>query len=276
MSATTIARAWMVRRADGLCLGFTDHDRALRFGGVEFAPEYGMTARVLVQGTGLSVDNSEAVGALSADAISERDILAGRWDGAELKLWDVDWRDVAQRRLVFAGSLAEVSRANGAFRAELRGLAEPLNAARGRVFHPRCSARLGDGKCRFALVGEDYRAEIAVEEVEDGRVFRFASFPAYEQGWFERGVMSVLDGGAEGLSAAVKNDRALPGGQREIELWQSFGIAPVVGDVVAITAGCDKRAATCRLKFNNFMNFRGFPHLPNEDWLMAPGAGRNG
>ena len=32
---------------------------------------------------------------------------------------------------------------------------------------------------------------------------------------------------------------------------------------------------TCRLKFNNFMNFRGFPHVPGEDWLMAyPGEGQ--
>ena len=34
-------------------------------------------------------------------------------------------------------------------------------------------------------------------------------------------------------------------------------------------AGCDKQAPTCRLKFNNFLNFRGFPDIPGEDWLMA-------
>ena len=44
-------------------------------------------------------------------------------------------------------------------------------------------------------------------------------------------------------------------------------VAP--GDMLRIEAGCDKRAATCRLKFGNFVNFRGFPHIPGEDWLMA-------
>ena len=29
----------------------------------------------------------------------------------------------------------------------------------------------------------------------------------------------------------------------------------------------------CLNKFNNFVNFRGFPHLPSEDWIMAPQAG---
>ena len=32
---------------------------------------------------------------------------------------------------------------------------------------------------------------------------------------------------------------------------------------------CDKRAATCQAKFDNFLNFRGFPHMPGEDWLTA-------
>ncbi|MFD2844660.1 phage BR0599 family protein [Paracoccus cavernae] len=49
-----------------------------------------------------------------------------------------------------------------------------------------------------------------------------------------------------------------------------MGIAPVAGDQVRLSAGCDKRAETCRLKFANFLNFRGFPHLPTEDWLLAP------
>ena len=273
MTATTIARAWMVRRADGMVLGFTDHDAVLTFDGIRFRPDHGMSARALVQATGLSVDNSEAEGALSDDAITERDVLAGRWDGAQVRMWEVDWTDMSARRLVFAGSLGAISRAQGAFRAELRGLSEPLNAARGRVFHPRCSARLGDGRCKLALSGETFTAEAAIAEVEDGRVLRFSGFSAYEAGWFERGRLLVLGGGAEGLRATIKNDIALAGGGREIELWQGLGIAPVAGDRVRLVAGCDKRAATCRDKFGNFLNFRGFPHLPSEDWIMAPQAG---
>lgn len=150
MSATTtIARAWAVTRADGLCLGFTDHDMALEFGGVSFHPEAGMSAQALVQGLGLAVDNTEVQGALSSDAITPGDLAAGRWDGAEIRLWEVDWRDVAQRRLLFRGALGEIVFAGGAYRAELRGLSEALNRPQGRVFHARCSAMLGDGQCRF-------------------------------------------------------------------------------------------------------------------------------
>lgn len=273
MTATTIARAWMVRRADGMVLGFTDHDASLTFEGIRFLPDHGMSARALVQATGLSVDNSEAEGALSDDAITEKDVLAGRWDGAEVRMWEVDWTRVASRRLIFAGSLGEIARSRGAFRAELRGLSEPLNAARGRVFHPRCSARLGDSNCKRILTGATFMTEASIAKVSDGSVLGFTAFPAYGPGWFERGNILVLSGKAEGLHASIKEDVASPGGRREIALWQALGILPDIGDRVRIVAGCDKRAETCRKKFDNFLNFRGFPHIPSEDWIMAPQTG---
>lgn len=273
MSVTTMARAWAIARADGMVLGFTDHDGALSFDGIRFRPDHGMTARALVQAVGLSVDNSEAEGALSSEAITKADLLAGRWDGAELRMWEVDWTDPGKRRLVFRGVMGEVVRSSGAFRAELRGLSEALAVPQGRVFHRRCSAELGDSECGLALAGEAFSVELALAGVEEGRLFRFEGFPVYDADWFERGVLQVLDGTAAGLSGRIKNDMALPGGGRVLELWQGLAASPGAGDRVRLVAGCDKRAATCRLKFDNFLNFRGCPHLPSEDWLIAPQAG---
>lgn len=274
MSETCIARCWSIRRGDGLTLGFTDHDQVLRFGGIAFRPDRGLTARAIVQATGLSVDNTEAAGALSAEAITERDILAGKWDAATLRMWEVEWANVANRRLVFRGSLGEVTRSSGAFRAELRGLSEALNAPQGRIYHPRCTAELGDGMCKVALSAPGLSVERTVQGLTEGRIFDFTSFPAFDANWFENGQLLVLDGEAEGLRGAIKNDTARSGGRREIELWAGLPILPKAGDRVRLVAGCDKSATTCRLKFQNLLNFRGFPHLPSEDWLLAPQAGR--
>jgi uncharacterized phage protein (TIGR02218 family) len=41
------------------------------------------------------------------------------------------------------------------------------------------------------------------------------------------------------------------------------------GDVFTVTAGCDKRFATCSGRFANALNFRGFPHLPGNDFVVA-------
>ncbi|XVN43247.1 MAG: phage BR0599 family protein [Candidatus Rickettsia vulgarisii] len=34
-----------------------------------------------------------------------------------------------------------------------------------------------------------------------------------------------------------------------------------------ITAGCDKKFITCCNKFNNAVNFRGEPLIPNDDFI---------
>ena len=255
-------------RRDGRVFGFTDHDEELSFAGVEFKADTGLTASALQQVTGLAVDNTEAVGALSDEAVTEADINAGRFDGAEVTAWLVNWRDVAAREVQFKGSIGELKRADGAFHAELRGLSEILNTPVGRVYQKPCQAVLGDRTCCVDLSADGYRTEVSVEQVEAGRVFRFAALAGFDDRWFERGRLEVRSGQAEGLVAMVKNDRVL-GGARVIELWEELRMPVMTGDTVLLEAGCDKRIETCRLKFQNIENFQGFPHIPGEDWLMT-------
>lgn len=266
--ATTVCRAWTVRRRDGVMLGFTDHDRDLLVDGVLCRADTGMTARALQQTTGLSVDNSEAMGALSDAAITEADLLAGRFDAAEVRSYLVNWAAPEDRIEQFRGSLGEIVRSGGSFRAELRGLSEALNQVQGFAYLPGCSAVLGDQRCKFQVLQPGYFADVAVEGVEDGCSFRFDSLAGFDDRWFEHGRFEVLTGEAAGLVGVVKIDR-MKSGERRIELWQSMGARVVVGDQVRVIAGCNKSAAICRAKFANFLNFRGFPHIPGEDWLAS-------
>lgn len=264
---TGVSRCWRVTRSDGMAFGFTDHDCDLAFDGTEFRAGTGLSAAALSQTTGLSVDNTEAVGALSDAAITEDDIFAGRFDGAEVEAWLVQWADPDNRVLQFRGSLGEITRANGAFSVELRGLAERMNVPTGRVYQRTCQAVLGDAQCGFDLTAAGYLVEVAVTTT-DGRIFTFDGLTNFEPRWFERGKLTVLSGAAEGLSGAVKLDRVTDG-VRHVQLWDSLrdDIAP--GDIIRLTAGCDKRMETCRLKFTNLLNFQGFPDIPSEDWQVA-------
>ncbi|MBN9887714.1 DUF2163 domain-containing protein [Salipiger abyssi] len=265
---TTVARCWAVTRRDGTRYGFTDHDRDLSFDGLLFRADTGLTAMALQQATGLSVDNTEAMGALRDDALSEADIEAGRFDGAEVVSWLVNWRDTDQRRMMFRGSIGEIRRANGAFHAELRGLTEMLNRPVGRVFQAPCSAVLGDAACGADLSEPGYFHEGPALGVEENRSFRFGDLTGFEAGWFQRGRFEVLSGAAEGLSGSIKRDRFW-NGERLIELWEPLGAPVAAGDILRLFAGCDKRFETCRLKFNNILNFQGFPDIPEEDWIMV-------
>lgn len=265
---SNVCRLWVVERRDGLVLGFTDHDCDLEVEGMLHRAGSGLSASALQQAAGLSVDNSEAVGALSDAAITEADLAAGRYDGASVRIWLANWREPTARREIFRGTLGEIVRRGSEFRSELRGLAEPLNQPVGFAYTRGCSAVLGDARCRFDLRTPGYVCEVAAEAVEDGRVFTFAALPGFGPRWFELGRLEVVGGAAAGLRAMVKSDRQTAGGRR-IELWQSIRAPVVAGDRLRIFAGCDKRAETCRMKFANFLNFRGFPFLPGEDWLAA-------
>ncbi|GAB1363701.1 DUF2163 domain-containing protein [Rhodobacter sp.] len=274
--ATTTCRVWSVTRRDGQMLGFTDHDCDLVMDGLLHRAGSGLTARALQQCTGLAVGNTEAVGALNDDAITERDLAAGRYDAAEVRIWLVNWADVSQRAELFLGSLGEVSRSGAAFRAELRGLSEMLNQPVGLAYTRGCSAVLGDGRCRFDMTRPGYVTEREIEEIDpERRLLCFAEFGGFDDRWFDLGRIDILSGEAAGLIGMVKEDR-ISGPGRVIELWHGLRAEIRPGDRIRIAAGCDKRPETCRLKFANMLNFRGFPHIPGEDWLTAyPRAGQN-
>lgn len=271
---TTLARAWALTRADGVEMGFTDHDRPLSFEGITFRPDTGLSAMALQQGTGLAVDNTEALGALSDAAITEADIEAGRYDGAELRVWLVNWAEPEARHLAFRGHIGEIRRIDGAFRAEVRGLSDALNRPLGRVFQRPCTAVLGDSACRFDLDTPGYFHEGPVEAVEGARVFRLPALAGFAPGWFARGRLRMLDGPAAGLAGAIKRDLS-EDGARVIELWEPLRAAVAPGARLRLEAGCDKRMETCRLKFDNLLNFRGFPDIPEEDWVLVH-AGQSG
>lgn len=265
---TTTCRAWMLVRRDGTTYGFTDHDLDLTFEGVTFKADTGLTAQALEQTTGLSVDNTETLGALSSIAVSETDIEAGRFDGATVKAWLVNWANTDERAVQFNGKLGEITRVAGGFRAELRGLTELLNTPQGRVYHAACSAVLGGTGCNVDLSAAGYSTEVTVETVTDAQEFTFAALTEFDDRWFERGRLVVLSGEAAGLVGVIKNDR-LTNDARTVQLWAPIRGAIAVGDTIRLEAGCDKRAETCRLKFDNFNNFRGFPHIPGDDWVTT-------
>ncbi len=264
---TTVCHLWRVERVDGVSFGFTDHDRDLEIDGAVYRADTGLTALALQQTTGLSVDNTEAVGALTSAAVSEADLAAGRFDRAAVSAWMVNWTDLSQRVCLFRGTFGEVSRVDGTFRVELRGLTEPLNQPQGRTFQRTCSAVLGDTKCGFALTSAGYFSDIVLTEAAN-RTFAFSGQAGFADRWFERGRLQVLSGAGAGLFGVIKVDRR-DGALRIIELWEGLPVVLQPGDALRIEAGCDRTISTCRAKFNNLASFRGFPHIPGEDWIAA-------
>ena len=266
--STTVCRTWLVRRKDGMTLGFTDHDCDLTFDGVLFAARSGLTAGALEKTNGMAVDNTEVLGALSDASVSEDDILAGRYDGAEVTSYLVNWANVSERSVQFRGTFGEIVRREGSFRVELRGLTQALNVPHGRVYHAECGAVLGDLRCKVDLSTPAMSMLATAQAVVSGRILHFPAIVGLRDGWLIDGQVTVQSGTGKGQSGRVKSDATVDG-IRIVELWKTFGLRPAAGDQFQLWAGCDRRASTCRNKFDNFLNFRGFPGIPGEDWLRS-------
>jgi hypothetical protein len=146
--AAGLCHAWVLTRADGLKLGFTDHDRDLEVEGVVCRAASGWTAGAAQSEVGLASGAASVAGGLDDEAISDADVEAGRFDGAVVELWRVDWARPDLRVRLWAGTLASIRREGGAFVAELAGPMAALERVVGRTYGRECDAVLGDGRCR--------------------------------------------------------------------------------------------------------------------------------
>lgn len=271
--ATTLAWCWRVIRRDGVVYGFTDHDRDVTFDGTTFEAASGFTGTDIRQSIGLSIDNLDVTGALQSDALSEGDLAGGLFDDARVEIWRVNWAETDQRLLMMSGSIGEVRRGESAFTAELRSLSHYLDQNRGRSFQYACDATLGDARCTVGLDDPAYKGSGVVTTASAAYLFSASGLDGFAQGWFDGGLLSWTSGGNEGRLMEVKRF-TLAGGLAQIELWRSMTSEIAPGDAFTITAGCDKTFPTCKAKFANGVNFRGFPHIPGNKYVLAyPASG---
>jgi uncharacterized phage protein (TIGR02218 family) len=259
---TALAFCWLLERRDGVGLALTSHDRPLTVSGIKYEPAPGMTPAAIRSELGLEPKSSEVAASLSAEAISEGDIAAGRWDGAALKLFAADWTAPAQPQPLLEGELGEVSASDGSFQAELKGTAARLEQPICPLTSPNCRAELSDPQCRVDMAGRKVRATatgvsahiVTVDIPVDGR-FRF-------------GEIRFLAGSANGERRSILG---VVGQQLHLRSAPVGEVA--IGTAVELTEGCDKLLATCSGRFANAVNFRGEPHLPGNDLLTRyPGA----
>jgi uncharacterized phage protein (TIGR02218 family) len=265
--ATTLATCWRISRKDGVVLGFTDHDEKLAFDGMDFLPAHGLDGGEASDKLGPQVDTGEVAGILHSDAITEDDITMGRYDGAVVETFRVNWRDVAERALLSRDTIGEITREDGRFRAELRSAQQALNVAKGRLYQALCDAELGDARCGIDIDANAYKAEASVAAVADRFRLAVAGLESFDEGWFAFGKASWTGGRRIGLADRI-TAHARIGGADILTFAEPVGEWAAAGDAFTAFAGCDRRFSTCKARFGNAVNFRGFPHIPGSDFIL--------
>lgn len=252
------ATFWRVRRRDGVTLGFTSHDRDLRFDGVLHRAAPGMVPSAIRRSADLGPDSADVQGALTRHAISAVDLAAGRFDGAAVEIGVVDW-ETLDRAVLYRGEIGGVSEQAGKFSAELRSAKALLEADTVPRTSPTCRARFCGPGCTLSAAKYTQEAVLAAVGLAANRV-AFVGEPAPEA--MRGGHLRWLDGPHAGLAmeviAADANGLVL-----DIELDPA--LAPGAG--ARLREGCDHTVQTCQARFGNAANFQGEPFLPGNDLL---------
>ena len=259
---TTLATCWRIARRDGGVLGFTDHIRDLEIDGVVYRAASGYTRTAIRSTADLAVDNLDVESIFSDDGVTEPDLRAGQYDFAEIRMFLVNYQDLSQGILKLRrGWLGEVSIRDRMYVAELRGIMQKLQMTVGEVYAPDCAADLGDSKCGVDLTALEESG--SVTSVTSDTTFNASLTQA--TGWFDGGELSWTSGANDGQTVSVRRWDADAG---KLNLFLPSLYAVEVGDAFTISPGCDKTFATCKAKFDNAINFRGFPHVPGNDQIL--------
>ena len=264
--AAGLALCWRLFRKDGRVLGFTQHDADLVFGGLVHEAASGLDLSKSERGLVSQVGATRLMGALSSDTITEADIAAGFYDQAKIETWLVDWHDTSQAVLVDSGIIGQIIRGDQGFMVEVRGLADQWQQPRGRLYQALCAADLGDAQCTVSLSDTRYSYQSTVVTIDDAHGFT-AQDGGYAAGLFAAGLVRFLTGANAGVSVDVRTHRCA-NQQALFALWRPLPALLKTGDQFIVSAGCDKRLETCRTRFANLINYRGFPRMPGNDVLV--------
>lgn len=256
----------LITTADGTEYGYTDHEFPLVVDGSTYVPAPGLSRTNLTATTDAQVSNQE-FGSAWVDA-PEEDLISGKFDNATVEVAFCSWQNPAYGRLVVdKGNLGVIQWTADGFRADMQSHMRQLTRNINFVFTASCRHALFSqfdntsiGAC--TLNSASYTWSGSVNTVTTQRVSFTTNGLSQPDGKCTSGILTWTTGNNAGLSYEVKSHVVT--GSTTITLFLPTMAAIAAGDTFSITAGCDKTLATCKAKFNNVVNFGGFPHIQTE------------
>lgn len=198
--ACTDCLCWRVDAPFVTTQGFTDHNRDVIFDGITYQSITSFSASAIEDQAGFAVSNLELLGGQAEDSINDDDVRAGRYDGATIRIYLVNWANPTMRIVLRKGSLGQVTSGDLSFRAELRGLGQRFQQYIGTLSAQKCRARenfggtgigLNDG-CRYPINPPLWTANTAEQVKENNQVL-----PTTPTGWqfeiFQAGTTGAVE-----------------------------------------------------------------------------------
>jgi len=244
-------------RRDGVTVAFTDHDRALTFEGVTYAPMLvaGMAAES--RESAARTASQELHGVIDDATVLLPDLLGDRYRGAEVYHAIVDWRApwlVISRHQKL---VRFVKWSGSAFVATLEArsqvLTRPVGGAVGGVWSEKCQKVLGtmtgSHPC-YAIILPWTVANVEVQTVHNDRMDVQMLSSSWPGPWvddeYRNGEVEWTTGDNVGFVSPIAQYVHV-GARVKLLVPTPFPIA--VGDKCTVRVGCDGQFSTCRTKF---------------------------
>lgn len=250
----------------GSVYGYTDHDFKLVVDSVTYNPAPGLKRTNLTATTDSQVSNQE-FGSAWVDA-PEEEMISGKFDNATVEVAFCSWQNPGYGRVVIdKGTLGVIQWTADGFRADMQSHMRQLQRNINFVFTAGCRHALFSqfdnthiGAC--TLNKASYTWSGTVSSIVTQRSKFTTTGLSQANGVCTNGLLTWTSGPNNGLSYEVKAHTVT--GSTTIELFLPTIYDIAAGHSFSITAGCDKTLATCKAKFNNVVNFGGFPHIQTE------------
>lgn len=266
--AITVAKCWRITLTDGSIYRLAKHVEAITVGAETFLASVLVGDAAVETTNELEADNMEITVLLDGAVFGAADIESGRWSNARVEIFEVNYADpAAGTNPIRRGRLGQwrLSRTMCTF--EARPLQALLRQSIGRLYLAPCDVDLGTTRCGINLATF---TDGIITGVTVGSVVSRAQFTAgaltQAAGWFTGGLITWTSGPNVLRPKAEIKDFAL-GGAITLQLPMHYNVAP--GDAFTIQVGCDKTFATCQAKFDNAVNFQGFPDIPGSDRILS-------
>jgi uncharacterized phage protein (TIGR02218 family) len=278
--ATTLCHLWRITRNDGVVLNFTDHDEDLTLTG-DYAGTYaassGFAAGSLETKTGMAASSLEIAGGVSSAYITDADILANKYDNAFVQLMLCDWLDTTKTIILMSGNIGDIKKDGIAYTVEILSLAQRLNNMVGRVYARTCDAKFCDSRCGLNAAAYTEVGSISAIISDHKIACTTSAITGKVTDWFTRGMLTFTSGFYAGEMFDIKQ-HDLSGGIAYFTFWNKLVSIPTVGSTFSVLAGCKQTLLVCKNKFNNVINFQGFPSIPGNNVLTStpiPGSSSN-
>jgi uncharacterized phage protein (TIGR02218 family) len=270
--STTLCRMLLFVLRDGTKIGITDHNEDIDFdlpeeaGEMTYSSSSGFRISDVEQPINLDPGSYEVTGPI-ADIVTLEQLLGGRWRRAVTYLFALNFEAPASAVDLMKGVVTKTGPVGGQFKFEVQDERHKLSQIVGRTITNQCPRNFPD--CCVEIAPETMTT---VDSVTSASVITVDA--AITGADFINGRLWFTDGPLAGTDPV--EIFAVSGST--ITLFEPLSALPDVGDAVTLKEGCDGIITTCRDRFDNAINHRGFAAVPGSKALQPaiPGQGDDG